>query len=145
MATSTSFKAYLERQEQQDYLDVLSSEFGIEPEQLSKIPQVASFIGLGDTYNLTPYQITGIERDANGQVSGVKVKVMHDAASSTRKRYVNKDGNYVQVDDDKEPDDQEHLIPINDILKMLTQGQDPQQQGGPPGGGMLPGMPGGMM
>lgn len=141
MKTSTSFKMYLERQEQQDYLDVLASEFGIDPEQLAKTPQVASFIGMGDTYNLTPYQITGIERDESGKVTGVKVKVMHDAASSTRKRYVQKDGQYVQVDDDKEPDDQEHLVPINDLLKMLTQGQDPQQQAG----GGMPGMPGGMM
>lgn len=140
-----SFKVYVERQEQQDYLDVLSSEFGIEPEQLAKIPQVASFVGFGDTYNLTPYEITGIERDAEGQVTGVKVKVMHDAASSTRKRYVKKDsGNYVQVDDDQEPSDQEFSIPINDILKLLTQGQDTQQQaGGLPG--MPPGGPGGMM
>ena len=142
MTTSMTFKMYLERQEQQDYLDVLASEFGIEPEQLSKIPQVASFAGFGDTYNLTPYEITGIERGADGQVSGVKVKVMHNAASSTRKRYVQKPGGqYVQVDDDKQPSDQEFLVPINDILKLLTQGQD-QQAGA---GGMPPGMPPGMM
>lgn len=138
----------MERQEQQDYLDVLSSEFGIEPENIAKIPQVASFIALGDTFNLTPYEITGIDRDETGNVKGVRVKVMHDAAGVTRKRYSKKsNGQYVQVDDDKEPDDQEHFVPINDILKMLTQGQDPQQQMGPGGmmPGMPPGMPGGMM
>jgi len=142
-----SFKTYLEQLKQQNYLDVLATEFGIEPEDLAKIPQVASFIALGDTYSLTPYEMTGIERDERGNVKGIKVKVMHDAASATRKRFIKKgDGQYVQVDDDQEPEDKEYLVPIDDILKMLTQGQEPQaQQPGMPGMGMdAGGMPGGM-
>lgn len=150
MTRSYSFKAFIERMASEDFLDVLQTQFGITPENLAKIPQVASFIGIeNDVWNQTPYQITGIDRNNEGDVSAVRVKIIDDPSFKTRQQYVNKGGEMMRVDSDDQDtgssDGKEHSIPINDILKWLNQDKDPAQQqqpGGMPGPGAPPPPPG---
>lgn len=139
-----SFREFLETVEKlTSYLGALGDELGINPEDIAKVPQVASFFKMGgNTYNLSPYKIVGYEYK-DGKPVYAKVQIINDPSQKARKRWKQKHGKFVRADD-LEPDDKVHLIPIDKLEDLLSQGMAAGAggMGGPPGG--MGGPPGGM-
>ena len=148
MPNNMTFKQFIEFSDPKPvtHFKALSGELGIEPEDVAKVPQVASFFNLGNnTYNLSGIKIIDYEYDDQGNPTHARITMINDPHSRTRKTFRKHGDKYVQMDD--EPDDKIYMVPIKQLEKLMTQGLDQAGAGamGPPGmgGGMGGGM--GMM
>lgn len=127
-----SFSKFVEEREAEDkaripYLNSLEDELGIDPRDLEKDPQMASFYSLGgDTKNIGLYRIVKIMRDENGEPTHAVVKTMEDASFKSRTYRGDGDG-MKRVDGEGE--EKTIVVPIEELDKLMSQDLQP-----PPGG-----------
>lgn len=123
-----SFRKFLEDEEKKSpYLSSLEDELGLEPADLEKEPQIASFFSLGGTTNnIGPYKIVKFKRNDDGEVTHAVVKRINDPVIKKR-TYKDKDGETVRVDDEQSEDT--YIVPVEDLDKLLSQDFQPQQGG----------------
>lgn len=143
MLPKFDFKDFLESGETENYLDVLGDKLGIDPKHFGEAPMFGSFFRLGGvTYNLSAFQVTGINKGDDGKVKSVRMKWRHDPHNKARNKFIyKKTGEYVKVKDDSTTaDSREFTVPVDAFIKVATQGlETPQgmgQAGLPPGMGI---------
>lgn len=130
-----SFRKFVEDKEgsedpQSPYLKSLEDELGIDPRDLEKDPQVASFFSMdGDVKNLGLYRIVKLIRDDEGNPTHAVVKTMEDGSVKNR-RYRDEDGTLKGVGGDAE--EKTLVVPIEDLDKLMSQDFQPPPQA--PGG-----------
>jgi hypothetical protein len=138
--TQLSFRDFIESEELTGHLAALSSNLGIEPEDIEGQPFVGSFMNFGkNTLNLSAYQIVDFKRDSSGKPTHALVKL---ANSLGRKRFKKQGEKQLRVDDDPD-DDKTYLVPIDKVQDLMTQPFAQQaagagagaEMGMPPGGG----------
>lgn len=143
MLNNLTFKQFLELSEPKPvtHFKALRGELGIEPEEIAKVPQVASFFNLGNsTYNLSGFKILDYEYDDQGNPVSARITLINDPNIKTRKMFKKKHDKFVQMPDD-EPDEKIYMIPIAQLEKLMTQGLEAGAGAGAMG---PPGMGGGM-
>jgi hypothetical protein len=137
-----SFRTFMELvQASPNYTDKLNSELGIDSDSASTNPQWLANATLGNvSYNGMTYQFQYV-KNGQGEVTGALVKPM----DTQRVFMKDKDGRQVQKPGASPDEGKQFFVSKDQINKMLTQGQDQQQQPGgmggmPPGGGGMPPM-----
>ena len=123
-----SFRKFLEEEENKSpYLSSLEDELGLDPRDLEKEPQIASFFSIGGTTNnVSPYRILKFKSNENGKLTHAIVKKINDPAIKKR-AYKDKDSETVRVDDERS--EETHIVPIEDLDKLMSQDFQPQQGG----------------
>lgn len=126
--TEKSFRKFLEEQENKSpYLSSLADELGLDPRDMEKEPQVASFFSMGGTTNnIGSYRIVKFKRNEDGEITHAVVKKINDPVVKKR-TYKDKDGEFVRIDD--EQGEETFLVPVEDLDKLLSQDFQPQQGG----------------
>lgn len=100
---------------------------GLDPRDMEKEPQVASFFSMGGkTNNIGSYRILQFKRNENGEVTHAVVKKINDPTVKKR-TYKDKDGEFSRVDD--EQSEEAFIVPVEDLDKLLSQDFQPQQGG----------------
>jgi hypothetical protein len=125
-----TFKTFLEDEENKHpYMSVLQNDLGVNPKDLAREPQMASFFSLGGTIqNIGPYKIVKFNRNEDGKITHAVVKRVD--VKLTDKRYLDLDGELAQTE--KEAPGGEFLVPIEDLDSVLSQNFQPAPA--PPGG-----------
>lgn len=128
MMRAKSFRKFVEEKEAQTpYLNSLEDELGIDPRDLEKDPQMASFFSLGgDIRNLGLYRIVKIVRDDDGNPTHAVVKTMEDPSVRNR-RYRGDGDDMKRIEGDGE--EGTFVVPIEELDKLMSQDFQP-----PPGG-----------
>lgn len=126
MSKNLSFKNFLK--EQESYFSAMKDNLGINIDDYKVDPKVASFFSLGSKMvNIGPYKIMDFKKNDNGQITHVLVKQINDPKIVNIKyindKKVNNDGG-----------NETFLISIDDLQKLLLQGQDQPQQSSDMGG-----------
>jgi hypothetical protein len=123
-----SFRKFLEEEEKRSpYLSSLEDELGLDPSDMEKEPQIASFFSMGGiTNNVGSYKILKFNRNEKGDVTHAVVKKINDPAIKKR-TYKDKEGEAVRLDD--EQDEETFIVPVEDLDKLLSQDFQPQQGG----------------
>lgn len=129
-----SFRKFVEDSEAaaSPYIGALEDELGIDPRDLEKDPQMASFYSLGkDVKNIGIYRVVRIVRDEVGKPTHAVVKTVEDPSVRNRK-YRDSEGGMKQVDGDEE--EKTFVVPIEDLDKLMSQDfqPPPEAPGGPP-------------
>lgn len=129
-----SFRKFVEDKEAaaSPYIDSLEDELGIDPRDLEKDPQMASFYSLGkDIKNVGIYRVVRIIRDGSGTPTHAVVRSMEDRTVRNR-RYRDGEGGIKRVDGDGE--ERNFVVPIGDLDKLMSQDfqPPPEAPGGPP-------------
>lgn len=122
-----SFRKFLEEEEKSPYLSALQDELGLDPGDLEKEPQIASFFSMGGiTNNLGSYKIVKFKRNDEGKITHAMVRKINDPVMKKR-IYKDKEGETVRVD--KEEEEKTFIVPIGDLDKLLSQDFQPQPGG----------------
>ena len=114
------------KNEEESYFSALSDQLGIHPDDFKKDPKVASFFLFGSNItNIGPYSILDFKKNEDGKITHVLVKQINDP----------KIKNITYRDDKKikTGSDEKFLVSIEDLEKLIMQGQD-QPQADPMGG-----------
>jgi hypothetical protein len=123
-----SFSNFL-KNEEEDYFSALRDQLGIHPDDFKKDPKVASFFSFGSNItNIGPYSILDFKKNDDGKITHVLVKQINDPKI--------KNINYVDDKKVKLISDEKFLISIDDLQKLIMQGQD-QPQADPSMGGIV--------
>lgn len=118
-----SFKKFVEDAEEMNtIISSLEDNLGINPEDLKKEPQIASFFKFNQGTNLGSYKIISFKKNSKGQITHAVVKPL-----DSDKLYKDKKGSYVKIPK-KEIDNSLKLINIKDLNKLLSQDFDQNQQ-----------------
>ena len=128
-----SFRKFVEEKEAEassPYIDALQDELGVDPADLEKDAQFASFYSMGkDTKNIGTYRIVRLIRNSAGEPTHAVVKTIEDEAIKGR-RYRDSEGSLKKVAADAE--EQTFVVPIKDVGNLLSQSLQPPPA--PPGG-----------
>lgn len=126
--TEKTFRKFLEEQENKSpYLSSLKDELGLDPRDMEKEPQVASFFSMGGTTNnIGSYRILQFKKNENGEVTHAVVKKINDPVVKKR-TYKDKDGKFSRIEDKQS--EETFIVPIEDLDKLLSQDFQPQQGG----------------
>lgn len=123
-----SFKQFLK--EEETFFTGMGK-IGIDKDDYKKFPQYASFFSFKDSpLNFSQYSILDYKKNEDGKITHAVVKLINDPHVHSLKF----DKNYPDGKENKENSDETFVVPIEDLEKLLTQGQQPQQS--PEGGGM---------
>lgn len=124
-----SFRKFVEDKEAAaPYLNSLEDELGIDPKDLGKDPQMASFYSLGgETKNIGLYRIVRIIRDDDGNPTHAVVKTIEDGSVKNR-RYRGDGEDMKRMDGEAE--ERTLVVPIDELDKLMSQDFQPQP-GGP--------------
>lgn len=122
-----SFSNFL-KNEEESYFSALSDQLGIHPDDFKKDPKVASFSFGSNITNIGPYSILDFKKNEDGKITHVLVKQINDP----------KIKNMTYRDDKKikTGSDEKFLVSIEDLEKLIMQGQD-QPQADPMAGGIV--------
>lgn len=134
-----SFRNFMELQKVDGYLSKLDQELGIDVDTMKDSPQYLPNFSLDgkNTINMSMYDIVKYNRDGNGDVTSMVVKLRQP---DSQKLYTkNPDGKSVLNPDNKLPD-REYVIPVKKANKMLNPAASlvaagaapPPTVGGPP-------------
>lgn len=125
-----SFSNFL-KNEEESYFSALSDQLGINPEDFKKDPKFASFFSFGSNVtNIGSYSILDFKKNDDGKITHVLVKQINDPKV---KNISYKDDKKIKTNSDEK-----FLIPIEDLQKLILQGQDqPQAQPDPSMGGIV--------
>lgn len=108
-----------------NYLSALQDEFGISPDDLAKVPQVAANFGLKQTYNLAPFRILKFGYNDRGEPKTAEIEIMD---SNLLQRVYRKLGDkYVRMPKDK-VEKGVVVVPIDQINTLLSQGFGDQNE-----------------
>jgi hypothetical protein len=131
--TAKSFRKFVEdREAKSPHIDAMQDELGIDPRDLEKEPQVASFFAMGkEVRNIGPYRIISFKRDDEGKITHAVVRRYDDPSTKSR-RYRDEDGGMVRMN--KNNDSERMVVPIEDLDKLMSQDFQPPET--PPGGMM---------
>jgi hypothetical protein len=122
-----SFRKFLEEEEKSPYLSALQDELGLDPSELEKEPQIASFFSMGGvTNNVSSYKIVKFKRNDEGKITHAIVRKITDPVIKKR-IYKDKDGETVRVE--KEEEEKNFIVPVEDLDKLLSQDFQPQPGG----------------
>lgn len=128
-----SFRKFVEEKETSSpHIDAMQDELGIDPRDLEKEPQVASFFQMGkEVRNIGPYRIVSLKRDDDGKITHAVVK-RYDLRGANSRRYRDEEGRMIRMDRDN--DSERMVVPIEDLDKLMSQDFQPPEA--PPGGMM---------
>lgn len=128
-----SFRKFVEEKEASSpHIDAMYDELGIDPKDLEKEPQIASFFQMGkEVRNIGPYKIVSFKRNDDGRITHAVVKRFDDRGIQNR-RYRDEDGGMVRMN--KDNDSERMVVPIEDLDKLMSQDFQPPEA--PPGGMM---------
>lgn len=131
--TAKSFRKFVEEKEASSpHIDAMQDELGIDPRDLEKEPQVASFFAMGkEVRNIGPYRIISLKRDDDGKITHAVVR-RYDEPSAKSRRYRDEDGVMVRIN--RNDDSERMVVPIEDLDKLMSQDFKPPEA--PPGGMM---------
>lgn len=126
-----SFKNFL-KNEEVGLLDTLSRQLGINLDDLKKDPKFASFYSFGSNVkNIGSYVILDYKKNKDGKITHVLIKQINDPKiKSVNYTSDNKIVNSKNVN-------RKFLVPIQDLEKLMLQGQDKPSDSGM---GMMGGM-----
>lgn len=129
-----SFRKFIEEEEKGSrYISSLEDELGIDPKDLEKEPQIASFFSIGGiTRNLGPYRIIKFKRNSDGEITHAVVSVSRDTTIKNRS-YKDEEGRLSRINGDRK-EDKQFIVPIEDLDKLLSQDFQPPSGGESPGG-----------
>lgn len=132
MMRAKSFRKFVEEREASSpHIDALEDEIGIDPRDLEKEPQIASFFSLGNKVrNIGPFRVVSLKRDDSGRVTHAVIRRFDDRAIKNR-GYRNSDGGLVRTKRDEDAD--RLVVPIEDLDKLMSQDFQPPP-GAAPGG-----------
>lgn len=134
MSKHLSFSEFL-KNEEESYFSAMADQLGINPEDYKTDPKVASFFSFGSNLvNIGPYSILDFKKNDNGQITHVLVKQINDPRIHNMK--------YKNDLRAKADSDETFLIPIEDLQKLMMQGQDQPQQ---PADAGMPSLGGGLV
>lgn len=125
-----SFKNFIEEEEKNKhpFVSSIEDELGIPAKELNTEPQVASFFSLGGVINnIGPYKVIKFLKNSKDQITHAVIKSINDKSIRNRS-YENKDGKMVRIDVEKE--DKTHVVPIEDLDKLMSQDFTPPPQTG---------------
>lgn len=112
-----SFTNFL-KNEEAGLLDALSQQLNINLDDLKKDPKLASFYSFGaNTYNLGSYVILDYKKNREGKITHVLVKQINDPKM---KNVQYRNNNIVK----NSHSNKKFLVPIEDLEKLMLQGQD---------------------
>ena len=135
MSKHLSFRNFLAKEEESFFSGM--SKIGINKDDYKKMPQYSSFFSFGkDPVNFGSYSILDYKKNEDGKITHVLVKQINDPTVSSFKF----DKNHPDGERNRDNKDQKFLVPIEDLEKLLTQGQN--QQAPAPGGDMGMGLGG---
>lgn len=128
-----SFRKFVEDKEASSpHINAMQDELGIDPRDLEKEPQVASFFAMGkEIRNIGPYRIMSLKRDDNGKITHAVVRRFDDRGIINR-RYRDEEGSMMRMK--KDANSERMLVPIEDLDKLMSQDFQPPEA--PPGGMM---------
>lgn len=128
-----SFRKFVEDKEASSpHINAMQDELGIDPRDLEKEPQVASFFAMGkEIRNIGPYRIMSLKRDDNGNITHAVVRRFDDRGIINR-RYRDEEGSMMRMK--KDANSERMLVPIEDLDKLMSQDFQPPEA--PPGGMM---------
>lgn len=128
-----SFRKFVEEKEiSSPHIDAMQDELGIDPRDLEKEPQVASFFAMGkEVRNIGPYKIVSFKRNNNGKITHAVVQRFDDQGITNR-RYKDEEGSMMRMK--KNNESERMLVPIQDLDKLMSQDFQPPET--PPGGMM---------
>ena len=109
-----SFKEFLEAEDQHPLMTSLKDVLGIDPEQLRREPQVATFWRMGLGTNLGAYKIIQFKRNSDGIITHAVVRKI-----SSDKTYKDKDGKLSKVPNPGAEGDK--LVAISDLDALMQQ------------------------
>lgn len=115
-----SFKTFLEEEENKHpYLSSIEDELGINPADLEKEPQVASFFSFNKNIkNIGTYKVINFKRDSEGKITHATVKQINDKNINNR-QYQNIDGEIKRTEKDSK--DKTFIVPIKDLDSLMSQ------------------------
>jgi hypothetical protein len=128
-----SFRKFLEDKESSSpHIDALEDELGIDPRDIEKEPQIASFFSFGkEVRNIGAYKVVSIKRNKEGKITHAVVERRDDRAIKNR-RYRDEDGKMTRMNSNYETE--RMVVPIEDLDKLMSQDFQPPET--PPGGMM---------
>ena len=107
----------LKEEEKPNHIGSLEDELGINPEDFEKVPQMGANFKLGGvSFNASPYQIIGYNKDSTGKVVSARVKLINDVANRTRKQV--RDGERIPDHDVN----QVYVVPIEKLNDLISNG-----------------------
>jgi hypothetical protein len=120
MSKHLSFRNFL-KNEEESYFSAMADQLGINPEDYKKDAKVGSFYSFGsNVVNIGPYSILDFKKNDNGEITHALVKQINDPRIHNMK--------YKNDLRTKADSDETFLIPIDDLQKLMMQGQDQPQQ-----------------
>lgn len=129
MAEKTFSDFIKEEEAKSPFLSSLGDELGIDPSDMAKEPQIASFFSFGNTAsNLSPYKIIKFNRDQSGKITHAVVRQKNDRSIKIRNYKDDGKGGFIQTE--TPPGENTFIVPIEELDKLMS--QDFQ----PPAGGM---------
>lgn len=128
MRKNLSFKNFLN--EEESFFSAMRDNLGINIDDYKKDPKIASFFSLGSSMvNIGPYKILDFKKNDNGQITHVLVKQINDPKIHNMK--------YINDKKFNKDSDENFLISIDDLQKLMLQGQDQPQGQESIGGGII--------
>jgi hypothetical protein len=128
-----SFRKFVEDKEREvstPYIDAISDELGINPDDLGEEPQVGSFYSMGkDIKNLGAYRVIKIIRNSDGSPTHAVVRTIEDRAINDRRYRQGKEG---MRRIEGEADEKNFVVPIDELDKLLSQDFQPPPAAGTP-------------
>lgn len=115
-----SFKTFLKEEENKHpYLSSIEDELGINPADLEKEPQVASFFSFNKNINnIGTYKVVDFKRNSQGEITHAVVKQINDKNIKNR-QYQNIDGEIKRTEKDSK--DKTFIVPIKDLDGLMSQ------------------------
>jgi hypothetical protein len=126
MTKHLSFSNFLKNEEETYFTGM--SKVGINKDDFKKFPQSPSFFGFGQfPINIGSFVILDFKKNNNGEITHVKVKQLKDPQFNSLQ--YDKDNRETI---DKKYGTEEFLVPIEDVEKLLLQGQNQTPPQGSP-------------
>lgn len=126
-----SFSNFLKNEEETYFTGL--GKIGINKDDFKYFPQASSFFGLGQfPVNIGSYSILDFKKNDAGQITHVRIKRIKDPNFNSIK--YDKDNRETI---DKEEGYENFLVPIEDLEKLLLQGQQPSDTAGPDSGAVV--------
>lgn len=126
-----SFSNFLKNEEETYFTGL--GKIGINKDDFKYFPQTSSFFGLGQfPVNIGSYSILDFKKNDDGQITHVRIKKIKDPNFNSIK--YDKDNRETI---DKEDGYENFLVPIEDLEKLLLQGQQQQSDPGMEAGGIV--------
>jgi len=119
-----SFHKFLEERESSSpHIDALEDELGIDPRDIEKEPQIASFFSLGkEVRNIGPYRVVSLKRNSEGAITHAVIERRDDRGIKNR-RYRDEEGKMTRMGANYEAE--RMVVPIEDLDRLMSQDFQP--------------------